>query len=79
MRARCDAAGGTALDEVTAHYCPVKRRGRVDAALNPFTARGVLEVEVPWILGDNASMRNMIEVRRARDCKRCRVHENQIP
>lgn len=57
----------------------VRLRGVVDTVRNPPTARGVREVEMAWILEDNAGMRNIIEAIRGRDCKRYRVHEKQLP
>jgi len=50
----------------------------IDAVRHHLVARGVEEVELSWILEDNAGMRNIIEAIGGRDYKRYRVYERQL-
>jgi hypothetical protein len=50
----------------------------IDAVRHHLVARGVEEVELSWILEDNAGMRNIIEAIGGRDYKRYRVYEKEL-
>lgn len=50
----------------------------IDAVRHHLVSRGVKEVELSWILEDNAGMRNIIEAIGGRDYKRYRVYERQL-
>lgn len=50
----------------------------IDAVRHHLVSRGVKEVELSWILEDNAGMRAIIEAIGGRDYKRYRVYEKQI-
>jgi hypothetical protein len=50
----------------------------IDSVRKHLVARGVQEVELSWILEDNAGMRNIIEAIGGRDYKRYRVYERQL-
>lgn len=50
----------------------------IDAVRNHLVSRGVKQVELSWILEDNAGMRNIIESIGGRDYKRYRVYERQL-
>ena len=50
----------------------------IDAARPPTQRRGVKQVELSWILEDNAGMRGIIESIGGRAYKRYRVYERQL-
>jgi len=50
----------------------------IDAVRKHLVERGVKQVELSWILEDNAGMRNIIEAIGGRDYKRYRVYERQL-
>ncbi|MFT4613042.1 MAG: hypothetical protein ACI9NT_000176 [Bacteroidia bacterium] len=50
----------------------------IDAVRKPLHARGVKEVEVSWILEDNAGTRNIIETMGGEAYKTYRVYEKQL-
>jgi len=50
----------------------------IDAVRHELVARGVEQVELSWILEDNAGMRNIIESIGGRDYKRYRVYEREL-
>ena len=50
----------------------------IDAVRHELVARGVQQVELSWILEDNAGMRNIIESIGGRDYKRYRVYEREL-
>ena len=50
----------------------------IEAARSPTQRRGVREVELSWILEDNAGMRSIIESIGGRAYKRYRVYERQL-
>jgi hypothetical protein len=50
----------------------------IDAVRHELVARGVEQVELSWILEDNAGMRSIIEAIGGRDYKRYRVYEREL-
>jgi hypothetical protein len=50
----------------------------IDAVRHELVARGVEQVELSWILEDNAGMRSIIEAIGGRDYKRYRVYERDL-
>lgn len=50
----------------------------IDAVRHHLVARGVEQVELSWILEDNAGMRNIVETIGGRDYKRYRVYEKHL-
>jgi hypothetical protein len=50
----------------------------IDAVRKQMHARGVTNVEMGWILEDNAGMRNIIETIGGQAYKRYRVYEKQL-
>lgn len=50
----------------------------IDAVRHHLVSRGVEQVELSWILEDNAGMRNIIEAIGGRDYKRYRVYEREL-
>lgn len=50
----------------------------IDAVRHELVARGVQQVELSWILEDNAGMRNIIESIGGHDYKRYRVYEREL-
>jgi hypothetical protein len=50
----------------------------IDAVRHHLVARGVKQVELSWILEDNAGMRNIVEAIGGRDYKRYRVYEKAL-
>ena len=50
----------------------------IDAVRHHLVARGVQQVELSWILEDNAGMRNIVEAIGGRDYKRYRVYEKDL-
>ncbi|QWT21662.1 hypothetical protein KPL74_06560 [Bacillus sp. NP157] len=51
----------------------------IDAVRHHLVARGVEQVELSWILEDNAGMRNIVETIGGHDYKRYRVYERVLP
>jgi hypothetical protein len=50
----------------------------IDAVRRALHARGVVDVEMGWILEDNAGMRNIIETIGGQSYKRYRVYEKTL-
>jgi hypothetical protein len=50
----------------------------IDAVRHPVLARGVTDVEMGWILEDNAGMKNIIEAIGGEAYKRYRVFEKDL-